>query len=1155
MTLGFKQTLKRTAFKVLLVEDNFADAELIQRLLLEAEEVRVALTHVRRVSEAIEALEPEDFDVILLDLLLSDSKGVDTITRVQEYCYQENHKCCPPIIVLTGRDDEELALKSINAGAQDYLIKGKLESELLFRSLRYAIESQLARESLRQIEEKYCSVVDNVKEVIFQTDASGNWTFLNPAWTEITGFPVAQSLGTPFLNYIHPDDRQGNLETFRSLVEGKKDYCRHEIRYLTKSGRFRWIEERVRLTFACDGTISGTTGTLTDITEQKLAQDALRLSESRLRGYFENSLVGIVINTPDKGLVEVNDAFCNLVGYSRVELTKKNWIEWTHPDDLNAELEQLILVFSGESDGYVLDKRFICKNGQVIYTRSSVRCIRREDGACDHLVAVVLDLNDRYRYEQQLKASEALLNHTINAITDPIFVKDEHHNWLILNDACCQWIGKSREELIGKSDYGFLPEAEADAFWEKDELVFASGCENENEEEFTDSEGNLHIISTKKTVFENTDGSKILVGTFRDVTNYKRLLEALQQSEARFQKLAANVPGMIFEFVGHTDGSFSYPYASSACREICEVEPCELMEKAVLAHEQVYLRDRDRFYESIATSARTLQPFSWEGRLVGRTSGKLKWIQCAARPEKLANGDILWHGVAMDISDRKQAEAALQQQLLREQLVGAMQERIRRTLNLEEVLKTAVEEVRQFLHTDRTIIYRFYPNWSGVIEVESVGKGWMSILGFVVQDECFAETYVPLYQQGRIRAIEDIHKAGLQQCHRDLLTGFEVKANLVVPLLQGENLWGLLVAHHCRDVRAWQSFEIECLRQLSVQLAIAIQQSTLYQQAQTEITERKQALAALRKSEAREREKAQELENALQELKNTQTQLVQSEKMASLGQLVAGVAHEINNPTSFIYGNVSPAIEYASELLDLISLYQQHYPTPVAEIQDEIEAIELDFIKEDFPKLLRSMQEGASRIQEIVLSLRNFSRLDEAERKKADLHQGLESTVRILYNRLKEQPTRAAIMVIREYGDLPLVECHPGELNQVFMNILSNAIDAIEERLKDDSSVTPQIRICTEVLTLNGQHSTDKVVIRITDNGSGIPPNVQQRLFDPFFTTKPVGRGTGLGLSISHSIVVKKHQGELYYHSQLGRGTEFVIELPLQPESPPHLQE
>ncbi|HEY9597265.1 MAG TPA: CHASE4 domain-containing protein, partial [Cyanophyceae cyanobacterium] len=314
-----------------------------------------------------------------------------------------------------------------------------------------------------------------------------------------------------------------------------------------------------------------------------------------------------------------------------------------------------------------------------------------------------------------------------------------------------------------------------------------------------------------------------------------------------------------------------------------------------------------------------------------------------------------------------------------------------------------------------------------------------------------------------------------------------------------------------------------------------------------DITERKLA-------EARERTKTQELERTLQELTQTQTQLIQSEKMSSLGQLVAGVAHEINNPISFVSGNIDHASQYIQDLLHLINCYQQHYPNPPDEIQDEIESIDLEFLLADLPHLLESMKVGTQRICGIVKSLRNFSRLDESEIKSVDLHEGIDSTLLILQNRLKATGNQSAIQIIKDYGNLPKVECYPGQLNQVVMNLLTNAIDALEKkRVKNGCEIStdlPWIRICTELkmanLSVNNHHFPHWVVIRITDNGLGMPEDVRCRMFDPFFTTKPIGKGTGLGLSISYQIVVEKHQGYLSVNSELGQGSEFIIELPLE---------
>jgi signal transduction histidine kinase len=282
-----------------------------------------------------------------------------------------------------------------------------------------------------------------------------------------------------------------------------------------------------------------------------------------------------------------------------------------------------------------------------------------------------------------------------------------------------------------------------------------------------------------------------------------------------------------------------------------------------------------------------------------------------------------------------------------------------------------------------------------------------------------------------------------------------------------------------------------------------------------------------------------EVETALRELQLAQTKLIQSEKMSSLGLLVAGVAHEINNPVNFIYGNLRHADEYAQELLKLVQAYQTHYPDPPAAIAQQSEAMDLDFMVNDLSKLIESMKEGARRIREIVLALRTFSRLDEAEVKSINIHDGIDSTLVILGNRLKPKLNYPQIEILRNYGSLPLVECYPGPLNQVFMNILSNAIDAIEIALEDGQQITPTISIHTGLI--------DKtwVQIRIRDNGNGIPEAIKQQIFDPFFTTKPIGSGTGMGLAISYQIITDRHRGALSCSSQSGEGTEFVIEIPL----------
>ncbi|OUL30502.1 hypothetical protein BV378_04080 [Nostoc sp. RF31YmG] len=315
--------------------------------------------------------------------------------------------------------------------------------------------------------------------------------------------------------------------------------------------------------------------------------------------------------------------------------------------------------------------------------------------------------------------------------------------------------------------------------------------------------------------------------------------------------------------------------------------------------------------------------------------------------------------------------------------------------------------------------------------------------------------------------------------------------------------------------------------------------SAAMQENRTSATQLEQANNEL---EHRVEHRTAELMQTLQELQTTQAQLVQKEKMSSLGQLVAGVAHEINNPVNFIHGNLAHVQEYTKNLLAFVELHQQYNSDPPPEILSAAEDLDLEFLQEDLPKMLSSMKLGTDRIRQIVLSLRNFSRMDEAEFKDVDIHAGIDSTLMILQHRLKSTLQRPEIEVIKDYGTLPLVECYAGQLNQVFMNILVNAIDALEERkIHDDPH---QITIRTNVVDATW------LEIAIADNGIGIPQNIQQRIFDPFFTTKPIGKGTGMGMSISYQIITENHNGKLDCRSNPNEGTEFIIQIPLQQRVP-----
>jgi len=433
----------------------------------------------------------------------------------------------------------------------------------------------------------------------------------------------------------------------------------------------------------------------------------------------------------------------------------------------------------------------------------------------------------------------------------------------------------------------------------------------------------------------------------------------------------------------------------------------------------------------------------------------------------------------------KAQTAQLTKATQRQQALAATVDKIRQSLDIDDIFQTTTQEVRRLLDVDRVAIYRFNADWSGQFVADSIS-------------EASERVY---YRQPQALIASQPNKAG--QYPRN---------ETFVPISHGDQLWGLLVAYQSHEPRYWQTDEISLLTQVGAQLGVALNQAELLTQT---------------------RQQSTKLEQALAELQQTQTQLIQNEKMAGLGQLVAGIAHEINNPVNFIFGNIPHAQEQIQELLALIQQYQTHYPNPSPDLEKQLKAVEFDFLAEDLPKVIDSMQMGAERIREIVQGLQVFSRTDKVDIKPVNLHEGLDSALMILRHRFKATDQRGEIQVDVDYAELAPVSCYPGPLNQVFMNVISNALDALDSVEQDH----PQLKIKT-------WGSSDSVFVEIADNGPGMSEAVQSQIFNPFFTTKPVGQGTGLGLSISHSIITDKHEGQISCFSAVDEGTSFTLRLP-----------
>ena len=842
------------------------------------------------------------------------------------------------------------------------------------------------------------------------------------------------------------------------------------------------------------------------------------------------------------------------------------------------------------------------------------------------------ELRLRKKTEAELQRTQMFLNSLLENLPVGVFAQESQQlRYVFWNQTNAQLLGYSAAEVLDKRDEDLFSAQQAHTYRFQAHEVLASGKLIDTTTVAINTHNSQRTLKVKKVpIFDEVGTPQYVLGIVEDITEPNQAEEALRQSEARFQRLAENVPGVIYQYCQYPDGTDEMTYVSPGVRELYEFEPEAIQSITELIRASVHPDDRSELAASVRQSTETLKPWNAEWRIL-TAPGQLKWIKGVARPERQSDGTLIWDGLLLDISDRKQVEAALRESEEQyRRIVETAQEGIwlldaqanttyvnaRMTLMLgytaEEMLGRSLfdfmdeaarlEAQTYFSRRQQGISeqhdFRFIRKdgsnlWTMISTsvLQNAQGQFMGALGMVVDITERKQTEAALREsEQKFRAIfnstlDSILIADETGCYIDANPAACTLFGLPKEQLVGREVLKFTELESVQDApKDWQS--VSAAGQMRGEFGLHLTSNTTREVEYSvianflpgrhlfvfhDITERKQAEVALRALTHQEQEKALQLEQIVKKLQYTQAQLVQHEKMASLGQLVAGVAHEINNPTSFIYGNIQLAKEYTQDLLKLLQLYQQHHPIPVDEITQQLECVDLDFITEDFPKLIGSMKEGANRIKEIVLSLRNFSRLDEAECKQVDIHEGIDNTLLILKHRLAQQSNRSKIQVIKDYSKVPKIECYPGQLNQVFMNLLCNAIDALEigrelwgqgDEFMDISQPTcplsptsykrqspkscpyprphaPCIRIQTKVV------AGSWVVIHIADNGPGLSADVMQKVFDPFFTTKPPGKGTGLGLSISYQIVVEKHGGQLTCHSIPNQGAEFVIRLPV----------
>jgi len=1061
------------------------------------------------------------------------------------------------------------------------------------------IKQEKTEQALTQLGNSYRQMVENINDIIFTVNLEGTIIYINPAVEQIGGYKVEECLGKPFTTFVHPDDLPFVLKIFELTLSGNNEPS--EFRFIDRNGNILYLRTSSRPLYDRNRVV-GFTGVVSDITPQKLAEEALRKNEEKYRtilnsiedGYYELDLAG--------NMTLFNYRLPMISGYSPEEVMGKNYREYTDAENAKNLFKEYRDVFTTGQPSKGFQWELIRKDGSRVSLESSVTLIRDASGSPVGFRGIVRDISERKQIENAIKASEERYRTILNSIEDGYYEVDLAGNMTFFNYWVPRAYGYTPDELLGKNYRDYTDVDNAKILFQAFHEVFKTGGPSKRLEcKVKTKDGSRVSHELSISLIRDSSGIPLgFRGIARDISERKRAEEDLRKSEEKYRTILENMDETYFEL--DLRGNYTF-FNESLCKDhgYSRRELMGMNYKVYTSPETA-----KRSYQIFNEIYRTGKPNTMFDHELIRKDGTKRITEMSISLMRGSSGEpIGFRGVGRDVTERIEAEQALRES--REYLntiincIGDpvfVNDQQHRYVLVNKAFADLIGRPRDEIigKTD----HDFFPKeqvdvfWKFDDEVFETGRETTKeefindahgqVLTVLTKKTLFTDKSGNKYIVGVIRDItkrknteEALRQSekrfrSFAQTANDAIITSDSSGRIIFWNIRAERMFGytsqealdkvftMIIPERFRvfyDIEMKKIIkptnkmeivnttpigrmaEIVGLRKDGSEFPIELSFSSWNSEGKSfftsiirDITERKRLEDTVRRETSELKKTREDLEKAYIELQTTHTHLLQQEKMASIGQLAAGVAHEINNPIGFISSNLGTLGKYLDKRSEYTASVEQlidqiNDKAALAELKEKRKALKIDFITEDIKDLIKESLEGAERVKKIVQDLKSFSRVDQAEYKHADINECIESTINIVWNELKYKAT-----VQKEYGEIPFTKCFPQQLNQVFMNLLVNAAHAIEKQ---------------GTITIKTLREGDSIFISVSDTGRGIEPTILTRIFEPFFTTKKVGEGTGLGLSITYDII-KKHGGEITVRSEVGKGSTFTVRIPIVEE-------